>query len=413
MRYICRGSLVLFLSLIAGLAAADDLTTTAGKKITGSLVAVDKDGVSFKVGDAPLKVNGKEIVFIDLGRKPLPLAKDVKFIEIELTDGTRLRCSKFALKKKTVEVEMLPGPKDVPLPSFELPMSSVFYVFRGADDAKNRADWQKLLANRGKRDLYVTRQQEGLSFVQGTILEGNAEGNRVVFEKEDASKDELLLSRATGGLVFYQPPPAQVPPTLCRVNDVFGNVLQATAIDMAGSGMKVTTVSGVVVTYSAITAVASLDYAHGNVAYLSDLLPKVESPELPPEEASKTLNVKAPYLVDKAPANAPLKLDGVEYPKGLWIPSDTVLTYTLGADYREFKATIGVLDQVGDSAAEVAVTIEADGRVLFSDTIRRKDKPKGVTLDVKNVKTLRIQVDGPSPFFNGSQAVLADARVQK
>lgn len=149
------------------------------------------------------------------------------------------------------------------------------------------------------------------------------------------------------------------------------------------------------------------------MAYLSDLLPKVESPELPADEAAKTLNVKAPYLVDKAPANAPLKLDGVEYPKGLWVPSDTVLTYSLGGDYRGLKATIGILDQVGDSATEVTVTIEADGRVLFADTIRRKDKPKGVTLDVKNVKSLRIQVDGANPFFNGSQAVLADARVQK
>jgi hypothetical protein len=143
------------------------------------------------------------------------------------------------------------------------------------------------------------------------------------------------------------------------------------------------------------------------------MTPKVDAPELPPDEAAKTLNVKAPYLVDKAPANAPLRMDGIDYPKGLWVPADTVLTYTIAGEYREFKATLGILDQVGDSAAEATVTIEADGRAVFSETIRRKDKPKGVTLDVKNVKELRIVVEASSPFFNGSQAVLADARVQK
>lgn len=413
MRYICRGLLVLSSCLLVSVAAADDLTTSAGKKLTGSLVAVDKDGVSFKIGEAPIKIAGKEIVLIDMGRRPLPIAKDVKFHEIELTDGTRLRCAKYSIKKKAFAIDLMPGPKDVPPPTFELPISSVFFALRGADDTKNRDDWKKMLQTRGKRDLYVIRQAEGLSFVQGTLIEGNAEGTKVSFEKEDGVKEELLLSRATGGLVFNQPLPAQVAPTLCRVNDVFGNMLLAQAVDLAGSGMKVTTVSGVVVTYSSLQAVSQLDYAHGNIAYLSDLIPKVDAPELPADEASKTLNVKSQYIVDKAPANAPLKMDGVEYPKGLWVPADTALTYTLGGDYRELKATIGILDQVGDSATEATVTIEADGRVLFAETIRRKDKPKGVTLDVKNVKVLRIQVDASNPFFNGSQAVLADARVQK
>ena len=413
MRYICRGLLVLLLSAIAATVAADDITTGAGKKLTGTLVAVDKDGVSFKIGDAPIKISGKEIVLIDMGRKPLPLAKDVKFHEIELTDGSRLRCSKFTIKQKAFAIDLMPGPKDVPPPSFDLPMSSVFFAFRGADDPKHRDEWKKLLQTRGKRDLYVIRQADGLTSVQGTLIEGNADGTKVVFEKEDGVREELLLSRATGGLVFNQPQAAQVPPTLCRVNDVFGNTLLAQAVDLSGSGMKVTTVSGVVVTYPSLAGVSQLDYAHGNIAYLSDLLPKVEAPELPADEANKTLNVKAQYIADKAPTNAPLKLDGVEYPKGLWITADTALTYTLGGDYREFKATIGILDQVGDSATEATVSIEADGRVLFADTIRRKDKPKGVTLDVKNVKLLRIHVEASSPFFNGSQAVLADARVQK
>ncbi|MDB5312301.1 MAG: hypothetical protein JWO38_6503 [Gemmataceae bacterium] len=414
MRCSYRGLLILpLVVLAAGIAGADDLTTIGGKKLTGKLAAVEKGLVRFQSGTSEVAIPNQEVLLVDLGHKVVAPGKDAKYHEIELTDGTRLRCGKFSVKGKKVAVELLPGPEKVAVPAFELPLSSVFYVLRGADDPKNRDAWKRMLVNRGKRDLYVIRQDDGLNFVQGTLLEGNPDGSLVLFEKEDGTKENLRLSRATGGLVFSQPQPMQVPQTLCRVVDVFGNTLVAQAVEMAGSGVKVTTVSGVVVTYPAAGGVAQLDYAQGNIAYLSDLQPQVEAPELPPDEANKTLNVRAAYLADRAPANAQLRLDGVEYPKGLWVPADTALTYTIGGDYREFKAVVGIHDQIGDGEAQVRVTIEADGRALFSETVKRKDKPKDVNLDIKNVKQVRIQVESETPFFNGGQAVLGHARVQK
>jgi hypothetical protein len=290
-------------------------------------------------------------------------------------------------------------------------MTAVFYACRRADDAKHKAEWRKMLQNRGKRDLYVIRQADGLNFVQGTLVEGDAEGTRLTFEKEDGGKESLLLSRATGGLVFNQAQNVELPSTLCKVQDVFGNTLVAQAVEMSGSGVKVTTVAGVVVSYPSAQGIAKLDYSQGNVAYLSDLTPQVQAPAIPPDEVNT--NIAVPFVADKTPTNEPLRLDNVVYPKGLWIASDTVLTYTLNGDYRELKAMIGIHDQFGTNSTEAKVTIEADGKPIFSEVVKRKDKPKGVTLDIKNIQQLRILVESDSPFFNGSQAVLADARVQK
>lgn len=412
MCYIFRALFVLSSCLaVTAIAFADDLTTSAGKKISGSLVAVDREGVTFKTGAAEVKIAGKEIVVVDLGHPVVAPAKGAEFHEIELTDGTLLRCSRFVVKGKKFEVELLEGPKGLPAPKLDLPMTSVFYACRRADDPKYKAEWRKMLQNRGKRDLYVTRQADGLNFVQGTVVEGNAEGNRLTFEKDDGTTETLLLSRATGGLVFNQIQPAEVPSTLCKVQDVFGNILIAQSVEMAGSGIKVTTVSGVVFDYSSAAGVAKLDYSQGNVAYLSDLTPLVQAPELPEGEANT--NIAVPYIADKTPTNEPLRLDNVVYHKGLWIAADTVLTYTLNGDYRELKATIGIHDQFGTNATEAKVTIEADGKPLFSELVKRTDKAKGVTLDINNVQQIRILVESDSPFFNGSQAVLADARVQK
>jgi hypothetical protein len=408
-----RVSLILLLGLIAiSQAGAEDVTTLAGKKFNGKLVKIDRDGITFRVDSGDSRLSGKELLIVDFGNKVVAPRAGAKFHEIELTDGTVLRCDKFAIKGKTVAVELLPGPEGVPSPVFELQLTNVFSIARGADDPKHRAEWKQLLLNRGKRDLYVTRQTEGLIILQGTLLEGNADGT-VTFEKEDGTRQNLRLSRATGGLVFSQSPPASVPPTVCRLMDVFGNTLVTQSVELNEAGLKATTVCGVEVVYPAVTGVAKLDYSQGNLAFLSDLQPQVNAPELPPEEAGKNLSIKTPYLADKAPTNEPLKLDNTIYPKGLWVQSGTVLTYTLGGDYREFKAVIGVHDLVGDSAAGVRVTIDADGRPLFSETVRRKDKPKNVTLDIKNVKQLRILVDTDTPVINGSQAIIGLAQVQK
>ena len=74
-------------------------------------------------------------------------------------------------------------------------MTAVFSVMRDSGDLKNREAWKKMLAARGKRDLYVIREGETLNFVQGTILGGSDKGDEINFEKEDGSKTALRQSR--------------------------------------------------------------------------------------------------------------------------------------------------------------------------------------------------------------------------
>lgn len=399
----------LVLALLGAAATADDVTTTAGKKLTGKLVGVDAQGVTFSTGDAKVTIPGRDLVAVDLGTPVAAPPKDATYSEIELTDGSTLRVAKFALKGKRFEVEQLPGPAGK-APALDVPMGSVFSAMKRADDAKHRDAWKKLLANRGKRDLYVIQQEAGLTFVQGTVLEGSADGRTVSFEKESGGKaDELLQSRSVG-LVFYQPQPATVPPTLCRVLDAYGNALNAAAVAITPEGVTVTTVAGATVRYASTASLSRLDYAQGNVAFLSDLVPKVETPELPPEE--KKLNPVAPVLRDRSLSNDSIKLDGVVFPKGVCVAPDTVLTYTLGGDFAQFKATAGIDENGANATSAAKLTVEADGQVLFSEWLGRKDKPRGVVLAVKGVKQLRIIVEADTPL-NGNYVTLADARIQK
>jgi hypothetical protein len=401
-------------SACAGVASADDLSTTGGKVIKGKLVAVDGQGVTFSAGEVPVKVSAKDIVLIDLGNKIVPPAKDTRYHEVELTDGSTFRIVKYAIKGRKMEVEMLPGPMGVEAPRLDLGVEVVFSVMRGADDPANRDAWKKMLGLRGKRDLYVMREAGGLNFLQGTILSGSEKGDSVEFEKEDGTRTRLLLSRANGGLVFAHPQPKELPPTLCKIHDVFGNTLIARSVELNASGVSVTTVGGLVVKYPAVSALAKLDYAQGNVAYLSDLDPQVDAPEVPADEKGLRLEIVAPVIKDRGVAGDVLKIAGEQpFSKGLSIAPETRLTYNIGGDYRDFKAVAGLPDTVLDANLAVKLTIETDdGRVLFSEVIRRKDKARPLGLDVKGVKQLRLIVDADLPI-NGNRLILGDAKVQK
>jgi hypothetical protein len=284
---------------------------------------------------------------------------------------------------------------------------------RGADDPKNRESWKKVLGSRGKRDIYVERTTSGLNPIQGTILSGSDDGKMFEFELESGDKKSLLQRTATGGLIFAQPTPTQVPQTLCKVIDVFGNSLVAQSVQVNGESVTVTTVAGVVVKYPTLAGISRFDYAQGNVAYLSDLEPQVTVPPVPPDEKGLRLNVTAPFLRDHGLSGEALKFGSdPPFPKGIVITSDVELTYNIGGDYREFKAVLGMPENIADANLEAKVIIMADDKIAFSETIKRKDKPRSIGLDVKGVKQLRVIVDSEMPV-TGSRVVLADARVQK
>lgn len=401
---------VLFLSV----ATAADLTTLDGKKLSGTLVAVDRDRVVLQVGDAQVQVPVNTIHAIDLARSPASIPAGIRYHEIELTDGSTLKVSRFSIKERRVECELLPGPQGASPPRYELTLDVVFSVMRNADDAAVRAAWKKMLASRGRRDLYVIREGETLNFLQGTIHGGNAEGTRLDFERSDGQRTSLLLSRATGGLVFAHAPMGVVPPTLCRVMDVFGNTLVAqTVVLTPDQGAQITTVAGVRFHYPSRAALVRLDFSLGNVAYLSDLPLQVNAPELPAEEKGLRLHLYQPVLKDRGLTGEALKVAGLSpFAKGLLVAPDVVVTIDLGGEYRELQAVAGLPEAVLDGQLAVRLVIEGDGRPLFQDTLRRKDPPRTLTLDVKGVRQLRLIVEGDFAV-NGNRLVLGDARVVK
>ena len=408
-----RPALGLLLALIVSpVVSAAEIVPLAGKPIKGTILGVDSLFVTYKDdANAEVKIPVKEMSSVELGPKAPSLA-EVAYDEIELTDGSLLRTvpgsAKFKLKK--IEPGSLPGPAGTDAPTVDVPLNAIFVLLRDAHKPANRADWKKLLAVRGKRDLFVIREKrdtgEVLNQLEGTVLTGSADGDRIEFEQTGGEKSDFALSRATGGIVFNQPPPAVLLPTVCKVVDTFGNVVIATSVEFAGSGLKVKSVSGAILEYKTLASVSKLDFSQGNLAYLSDLEPEIEAPKALEGEPYFT------YTKNKTAMGLPLRLDGKTYPKGLWIYPETTLRYKLGAEFKTFHVVLGIDETVQIATSAVKLTIEADGRPLFSQVVGRKDKALEKLFDVKEVKELKITVERES-LYTGSQINLGDARLQK
>jgi hypothetical protein len=360
---------------------------------------IDAKAVTFETASGSVSTPIADVAHVEFGN---PAAdKDAKYTEVELTDGTVFRCSQVKAKGESMELTVLPGR------AVTVPVKAVYTMLRDAQDATNKQQWLNFLKERNaKRDYYVRKEDDGsLKGYDGTIGPGDETGESVEFEFAGAVKRPIKLSRVHG-LVFRQQAGGEIAPTLCKVIDGHRNLLVAKSVTTRDKGLVVATVSGVVVEFPATAEVAKLDYIFGKQMFLSDLEPVAV-------EAEDNLGSAATYRRDRNFwGTDDQKLGGQVFTKGLAVHARTVLTYGLNGDYKEFKAVLGVDDSV-TTESRVRITVEGDGREIFAAEVSRKDKPRPLTLDVKNVKQFRLTVESVGLLDLGNQLNLADAKVMK
>lgn len=394
-----RTFLTLLLSTSISFAAdAAKLKTLAGAVIEGELVSVSDKEIVFRVKDKSVSTPLADALDLDLAAGQSP-SLDVKYTDVELTDGSLLHCSQFSLKGKQVLVKLVQGQE------LKLPLSAVSYVLNDANEPPVRKEW--LALRKGNRDILGVRDGGKISSLEGTFGDGDEKGETIEFELSSGKKARPSLSRAAALGFFRRSDPNGLiaqPQALCKVFDTYRNVLIAQKVVFTDAGFTITTVAGVKIDYPK-QMLARLDFSKGKLTYLSDLDPvKVI-------ERSSTERVDH-YRRDKNLDEGPIRLAGTPYSKGLALHAYTELVYDIEGQYKEFKALLGVDDVVGGDS-HVRITIEGDGKELFVGEIKRKDKPVPLTLDVKNIKQLRIVAKSLGFLDLGNHATLAEAKVTK
>lgn len=414
-----RFSRTLIAVLIAApFAAAAELQTLDGRKITGDIVSVVGNDLTFKGPTGEEKFLVTTIHSVTTGPTP-KVDTSKKHTTVELVDGSLFRCSEIVIKGKNIELKMLgASPRTLTVPM----RPAVYAVNREAGDAKFEQDFRTLLRGRGRHDLLVFKRQvkndmgkdiDELDSSAGTFGEGDAES--IKFTLASGANQESSRMNKVSGMIFSPPPPDKEKPprpAICKVIDSDGNEYVAAAVTRTTNGYSISTVSEVKVDFSN-SQVSKFDFAAGAIKYLSDLEPVgLDESGTDPEHYQKDLNLdKRPIRIVTDPAAGKSEV----FPKGLTLKAKTIITYELKGQYKAFRAIVGVdADPDNVAPSHVKITIDDGTQPLYKGTIKKGDKPVDLNLSVQNVDKLKITVESEGSVTDlGNQVSLANARVLK
>jgi hypothetical protein len=388
----------LALLLTALAAAAADLQTLKGEKISGDVVRITDKEVVLRQDGKEVTVPAVQVLHLDFqppGNAKVP--RDEKFIDVELTDGTLLHCKEFILKGKEAELRTLAGQE------IKLGMSAIANVLTAAQDEAIRKDWNERIARKRRRDVVAVLQDGVVNPLEGTLGEANEAGTHIAFTLGGRKLNVALAN--VHGLIFLRELDPNAPPVLCKLADTNGNLVMVSSVTATPTALTVTTPAGAKIEYAA-NLVTRLDYSTDKVAFLSQLNPvKVDQPDNPFDQ----------YRRDRNLDNQPLRMGGEVFPLGLSLHAHTELEYDLKGDYREFRALAGIDESVGGIDGPVILKIEGDGKELYNKTFTRKadKRPTPIALNIKDVSRLRIVVTSGDGFDLGRHLDLANAKVTK
>jgi hypothetical protein len=400
-----RALLLLVVCASAALALdPPELRPVKGEKIKGDLLGLNDKEITLQVNGKPVATSVEGTLQLDFRAPATPLGA---YSQVELADGSLLRCTKVEFKGKDAVLTLVS--KQVAT----VPMSLLATVMHEANDVKMVAAWKELLGTTKRPfDVLVRKLESGkLVYGEGTFYDASDDGKTIEFKQKDKDDKTAFPIDKLHGIIFSRQPDPNMPSRLCEVLDTQGAKLYAKSAVLKDGKVTVQTQCGAKVAFEP-EALARLDYSKGKLTFLSEMeLARVKLVQVARQGRTPE------FRRDRNPDNTgDIRVAGKKYDKGLVMHSRTEVTFDLEGEYREFKAVLGIDDNVTQGSEEpVIVRIEGDGTELKTFEVTRKSGAVAVNLNIKDVQKLRIIVDNtPENILGlGSIVDVADAKVSK
>lgn len=390
-----RFAVLMLIALIASNAGADELKTITGKSLSGTLEKISDTEVVMSVAGKSVSTPMSQV--LDIGIRPWKTApSSPKFSEVHLLDESILYCTKVTFGAKDVQLELTSGV------TVRVPVAALAAYLRDAHEPIFRKQWISQLNDKRRKDRIFVVRDGNLAALEGVFGVVDEKSQTIQF-KLDVGK-EITPSLANIQAMQFIPTNPQADVVLCKVIDVDGNLLVASKIVFSGGQIAVTTPFGQKTSFD-VKLVARIDFNFGRLTYLSDLDGKISDVAL--------LGGFNPIRKDANLDGYPIMLHDKKYDKGLSMYSGVELEYNLAGKYKDFKAVLGVDARIADEG-QGKVTL-----IVYCDNDKRgtfEVSTKAVTpilINVKDIQTLRIVVEGAKITNLGGHAVLANAQVSQ
>lgn len=371
-------------------AAPVEVTRLAGPPVTGELQELSAERITVVTATGPATIDIRQVLQLKLAGTSTPPPADVT---LELADGSRIGAASFTLKSGKATVGMGTGE----------PLSVRSRSLRAVRLRKPQAEvdnlWRTQLETPATGDLLIIRKQGkgATDSPTGIVLDRQA---GIIQEVTDAvvqfelDGDRIPVKREKlEGIVFFQNEEREWPDTWCRLEDSAGSIWVLKALRLRGESCEVDTVAGLTATLP-LASLRKLDFSVGNTSYLSDLEPdSVEwIPFFESAIAGENLARRNQPRRDRGFDGGRLQLGGQSFDKGIALRSRSTMVFRIPKGFNRLVATVGIDDRVRENG-HVQLVIQSDSKVIFSEPITGRDRPRELDLDLTGAKRVTVLVD--------------------
>lgn len=362
-----------------------------------------------------------ETELLSLQWAPAPSAADTSQPMLELVDGSILPLEEYRASNETADLILHnSGPRDER--TTNVPLDQIRAAWLQPIDKRLAGQRDEIRELTLPSDLLVIFKQNGksLDYLEGVV--GEITDAEVEFTLD--GKTMRVQRSKVAGVVYYRGDQAAGAAPACVLLGRDGLDVNASQVRMKGDGLEFETAGPSTLTWP-LADIYKADFSAGKLVFLSDLEPAVEqwSPWIGlPKGATLAAKYGQPHR-DEASAGGPLSLwipgespadSGREqsFDKGLSLRSRSVVSYRLPRGFSRFLAEAGI-EPTTNHNGDVSLTIDGDGRQLWSGRIAGGQGPQSIDAEIDGVKRLTIVVDYGDNLDTGDWLNLCNARIVK
>jgi len=404
-------SSLFILIFLAALGQADaKLRTLEGQMHSGRLVSVTDNEVVLATAGGEQSFPPARLDFVGLN---LTAASSRWKVQVALIDGSVLNGTSYGVLQGKATVTLSDGSQR------ELPLKSVVSVRLREQTGELARQWAEYLAEEAASDRIVIRRKAAQDDPAVTsladsldVMEGVLHDVTDTTVHFDVAGEVLKVKRdRVDGLVYFRGRESAPTAATCFVVDIDDCRWAIRTLQLANQTLKLETPSGVSAELP-LNRVRKIDYASGNRRYLSELTRDalVRETWTGPDSEEDGGGVFA--LSSGRSPEGSISIGGQTYSQSVWMPARTALTVRVPAGFQRFQAQVGIDDRVGNTDG-ARLLIEADGKVLLDELMKREARLTPVNVDLKGARRVRITVDYGGESFLGDQLVLCEAMFVK
>jgi hypothetical protein len=386
------------------------IESLSGPRRTGVLVELTTQRATLEVDGQRIAMELRDLLTLVVsGRVPASpgASPPATAAWVELVDGSRLEATHYTVQNRIASLRI--GDRAVSLDTRDIRCVR-FHPPSPALDLQ----WREIVAGSNRGDVAVLRRSKtSLDQLEGVFHDITEEAVEFEYDEQRIAVKPAKLE----GIVYFHAAPRDLPKSVCDVLETGGSLWRVKSLELAGDQLRLTTAGGTDCELP-VSELARLDFASGNVAYLSDL--EFELAECTPFVATRLPSKRILQLYqprrDASFEGSGLWLgegnDVQQFEKGLAIHSRSLLVFRLTEPHRKLTALAGI-DSRLRGCGHVLLVIRGDGRDLVRQTISGKEPPVPLDLNIEGVRRLEILVEFGESLDVADHLNLCNARIIK